>query len=82
MHRVDHTTQYYAAGRLAYGPDGEPLKYEGSFEVRDAARRSGLPILVLIHSEYVSQLTEYKEIETEIIGDNGTVTLVAVRARP
>lgn len=81
MHQIDRTAQYYAAGRLAYGPDGEPLKYEGSFESRDAARRSGVPILVFIHSKYVSQLTEYKEVETEVIGDNGVVTLVAVRVR-
>jgi hypothetical protein len=81
MYAVERTTEYYAAGRLAYGPDGEPLKYEGALEVRDAARRSGGPILVFIHSEFDSQLTEYKEIETEVIGDNGVVALIAVRAR-
>jgi 4-amino-4-deoxy-L-arabinose transferase-like glycosyltransferase len=81
MHTVDHTTVYYAAGRLAYGADGEPVRYEGAFQVRDAARREGGPILVLILSEYAWQLTEYKQIETEMIGDNGTVALVAVRAR-
>ena len=81
MHTVDHTTQYYAAGRLAYGPDGAPLRYEGAFEVRDAARRSGVPILVFIHSEYVWQLTGYDQIETEVIGAGGGVALVGVRAR-
>jgi 4-amino-4-deoxy-L-arabinose transferase-like glycosyltransferase len=81
MYTVEHTTQYYAAGRLAYGPNGEPVRYEGAFEVRDAARRQGGPILVFIHSDYASQLTDYKEIETEVIGTSGGVTLVAVRAR-
>jgi 4-amino-4-deoxy-L-arabinose transferase-like glycosyltransferase len=81
MYAVERTTEYYAAGRLAYGADGEPLKYEGAAEVRDAARRSGGSVLVFIHSEYDSQLTEYNQIETEVIGDNGVVALVAVRAR-
>ncbi|MGB7922083.1 MAG: glycosyltransferase family 39 protein [Pyrinomonadaceae bacterium] len=82
LYEVDHTTHYYAAGRLAYGPDGQPLKYEGTFQIRDAARRhGGGPILVFVHSDYTWQLTQYDQIETELIGDNGTVALLAVRAR-
>jgi 4-amino-4-deoxy-L-arabinose transferase-like glycosyltransferase len=81
MHTIDYTTVYYAAGRLAYGPDGEPIRYEGAFQVADAARQHGGPILVFIHSDFDYQLTEYKKIETEVIGDNGVVALIAVRAR-
>ena len=81
MYTVEHTTSYYAAGRLAYGADGEPLRYDGAAEVADAARRNGSPILVFIPKEYAAQLTEYNRIETEVIGDNGVIALVAVRAR-
>ncbi|HEX8650521.1 MAG TPA: glycosyltransferase family 39 protein [Pyrinomonadaceae bacterium] len=81
MYTMDYTTVYYAAGRLAYGADGEPVRYEGAAQVAEEAERRGGPILVLIHSKYAEQLTEYKRIQTEVIGDNGTVTLVAVRPR-
>jgi 4-amino-4-deoxy-L-arabinose transferase-like glycosyltransferase len=81
MYAMDYTTTYYAADRLAYGADGEPIRYEGAAQVADEAERLGRPILVLVHSGYAGQLTEYKRIQTEVIGDNGTVALVAVRPR-
>jgi 4-amino-4-deoxy-L-arabinose transferase-like glycosyltransferase len=81
MHTTDYTAAYYAAGRLAYDADGKPVRYEGAFQVADAARQNNAPILVFILSEYAWQLTDYQKIETEVIGDNGVVALVAVRAR-
>ena len=81
MYTMEYTTVYYAAGRLAYEADGEPVRYEGAAQVAEAAERHGGAILVLIHSGYEQQLTEYKRIQTEVVGDNGTVTLVAVRPK-
>jgi 4-amino-4-deoxy-L-arabinose transferase-like glycosyltransferase len=81
LHTIERTAEYYAAGRLRYGADGEPLRFEGATQVEGAARESGSPILVLVPSEYSSQLTTYAPLETEIIDDNGEVSLIAVRIR-
>ncbi|HYE66659.1 MAG TPA: hypothetical protein VD966_13810, partial [Pyrinomonadaceae bacterium] len=81
LHTIERTSEFYAAGRVAYGPDGELIKFEGVSEVADAARQSVGPVLVIVPVEYTGQLTGFTPFETEIIGDNGTVALVAVRLR-
>ena len=45
LHTVERTAEFYAAGRLAYDGQGEPLKLEGSEEVAEFARRSGGRVL-------------------------------------
>ena len=81
LHTVERTAEFYAAGRLTYGSDGEPVKLEGAFQVADAARRAGGVILCLVPTQYESQLTSFPQAQGEIIGANGQVTLVVVRAR-
>jgi 4-amino-4-deoxy-L-arabinose transferase-like glycosyltransferase len=81
LHTIDRTAQYYAAGRLQYGADGEPLKFEGETQVEAAARAEGGTILVIVPSEFSRQLTTYKPLETEIIEDNNGRALLAVRIR-
>jgi 4-amino-4-deoxy-L-arabinose transferase-like glycosyltransferase len=81
LHTIERTAEYYAAGRLRYGTDGEPLRFEGATQVEQAARETGSAILVIVPTEYTSQLTTYAPLETKIIDDNGEVSLVAVRIR-
>lgn len=81
LHNIERTAEYYAAGRLRYGADGQPLRFEGVREVEDAARKEGGTILVIVPSEYSAQLTTYAPLETEIIEDRGGRSLVAVRVR-
>jgi 4-amino-4-deoxy-L-arabinose transferase-like glycosyltransferase len=81
LHTVERTAEFYAAGRLTYGSDGEPVKLEGAFQVAEAARRAGGVVLCLVPMEYASQLTSFPPVQGEIIGANGEVALVAVRAR-
>jgi 4-amino-4-deoxy-L-arabinose transferase-like glycosyltransferase len=81
LHTIERTAEYYAAGRLQYGADGEPLRFEGATQVEDAARARAGSILVIVPSEYSWQLTTYAPLETEVIDDNGEVALVAVRIR-
>lgn len=80
LHTVEHTSEFYASGRVNYGADGELVKFESVFQVRDAARGSG-PVLVIIPLEYVEQLTASAMLDTEVIGNNGALVVVAVRAR-
>lgn len=81
LHTIERTAEYYAAGRLQYGADGEPLRFEGATQVEAAARASGGTVLVIVPSEYSRQLTTYAPLETEVIDDNGDVALIAVRIR-
>lgn len=81
LHDLDRTLEFYAAGRVRHGPDGEPLRFEGVQQVLDAARRNGGQVLCLVPVEYESQLTSYQAVETEVIGSNGRVALLAVHAK-
>lgn len=81
LHAIEHTAEFYAAGRFAHEAEGEPLKFEGAFQVEDAARKSGGPVLVIVPVEYAWQLTKDEALTTEVIGDNGELALVAARAR-
>ena len=81
LHTVERTAEFYAADRMVYGADGEPLKFEGVAQVAAAARHSGGPVLCLVPREYETQLTSYPSIQTEVIANNGRVSLVAVRLK-
>jgi 4-amino-4-deoxy-L-arabinose transferase-like glycosyltransferase len=81
MLAADRTAEFYAGGRLGYRPDGEPLRFDGAYEVADAARKQGGSALVLIPTEWEKQLTDYADIETERLGSNGLLSLFAIRIR-
>ncbi|HYG80955.1 MAG TPA: glycosyltransferase family 39 protein [Pyrinomonadaceae bacterium] len=75
----DRTGEFYAGGRLAYRPDGEPFRFDGAQEAAAAARERGGAALVLVPVQWTNQLTDYRAVETEIIGDNGVLTLALIR---
>jgi len=81
LHTVERTAEFYAAGRMTYLPDGEPVKLEGVTQVADVARRNGGLVLCFVPKEYETQLTSYPSIQTEVIGNNGRVALVVVRLK-
>jgi 4-amino-4-deoxy-L-arabinose transferase-like glycosyltransferase len=82
LHTVERTAQFYGAGRLIYDEGrGEPWKFEGAGEVLEVARQRGGTILVIVPQEYARQALDFPPLETEMIGDNGTIVLVAARAR-
>jgi 4-amino-4-deoxy-L-arabinose transferase-like glycosyltransferase len=77
--RMDRSVEFYASGRVAYGPDGEPVVFENAPQVLNAAAGHG-PILVFVPREY-DQLLPLKSSGAEVIGDNGKFVLVAVSGR-
>ena len=79
LHNIERTAEFYAAGRLDYGPDGEPIKLEGVTQVADAARHSGGVVLCFVPTAYESQLTSYQRVQAEVVANNGRVSLVIVR---
>lgn len=79
LHTIERTAEFYAAGRLTYQKDGEPVKFEGVLQVTEAARRNNGAVLCFVPLQFESQLISFAGAQTEIIGDNGRVALVAVR---
>jgi 4-amino-4-deoxy-L-arabinose transferase-like glycosyltransferase len=79
LHNLERTAEFYAAGRLDYGADGEPIKLEGVTQVADAARHSGGLVLCFVPRAYESQLTSFPKIQAEVVASNGRVSLVSVR---
>jgi 4-amino-4-deoxy-L-arabinose transferase-like glycosyltransferase len=75
----ERTAEFYAGGRLGYRPDGEPFRFDGAFEVADAARQKGGTALVIIPTRWEHQLTDYSAVETEIVSRNGSLTLAVIR---
>ena len=77
--KVERTAEFYAAGRVAYTPDGEPVRFELVSQLVTQARQTHGPILIIMRPRSVSQLTNAKELKTTVIGTNGSTTLVAVQ---
>jgi hypothetical protein len=77
----DRTAEFYAGGRLAYQPNGEPIRFDGAQELPPAIRARGQEALVLVETRWEKQLTDYPGVETERIGSNGWVTVFVVRPR-
>jgi 4-amino-4-deoxy-L-arabinose transferase-like glycosyltransferase len=82
LHTIERTGEFYAAGRLIYDErEGEPHKFEGAGEVWEVLRARGGTVLVIVPLEYATQLFNFQPLQTEFIGDNGHVALVAARLR-
>src|SRR2546421_5874591 len=56
-HTIERTAEFYAANRITYGSDGEPVKFEGAGQVIEAARKSGGSSLCLGAVPVQGQLT-------------------------
>jgi 4-amino-4-deoxy-L-arabinose transferase-like glycosyltransferase len=78
MQRSDRTPEFYAAGRVAYGADGEPFMYEDPVQVIAESQRRGDIVLVFIPINEVSKLTGMASAQTDVIGNNGRNAIVAV----
>jgi 4-amino-4-deoxy-L-arabinose transferase-like glycosyltransferase len=81
MQRSDRTPEFYAAGRIVYGVDGEPVMYESAGQVLDESRKRQEVLLTFVPLKELGQLTAFAPAETEVIGNNGRYAIVAVRAR-
>lgn len=81
LHAIERTSEYYAAGRLAYAQSGQPLKLEGPVEVFEFAKERGGRALVFVPMEYLYQLENRNEAETSLIDENGSYALVYVNAQ-
>ena len=81
LHTIERSAEFYASGRISYGTDGEPVKFEGAWQVTEAARRNQGLVLCFVPPNLASQLKTLPQLDVETIGDNGRVSLVLVRVR-
>lgn len=79
LHQIDRSAEFYAAGRIVYAADGEPVKFEDPLAAVAAAEKSDSPILVIVPVEHVHQLLDLKSARTEVLCDNGVIALVGLR---
>jgi 4-amino-4-deoxy-L-arabinose transferase-like glycosyltransferase len=81
LHTISYGAEFYAAGRLSRDPAGKLVQLEGVGEVmREIEADGGNTVLVIVPAEYLSQLTEYQKITTEVLKQNGRVAIAAVSA--
>jgi 4-amino-4-deoxy-L-arabinose transferase-like glycosyltransferase len=80
MQREDRTPEFYAAGRIVYAFDGEPVMYAEPAQVIDESHRRHEVILTFVPLTEVSRLTDLKSARSDVIGDNGKFAIVAVQA--
>ncbi|MFN2516742.1 MAG: hypothetical protein ABR556_11070, partial [Pyrinomonadaceae bacterium] len=80
LERSDRTPEFYAAGRVVYEPDGEPVMYTESAQVIAESHRRKEVILTFVPLGEVSKLTEWESVRTDVIGNNGRFAIVAVWA--
>jgi 4-amino-4-deoxy-L-arabinose transferase-like glycosyltransferase len=81
LYVIERTAEFYAGERVMRDASGEVLRFEGAAPVLEAARRTGGPLLVFVPLDGLKQLTDFQPLDTEIIGDNGTVALVIAKAK-
>jgi 4-amino-4-deoxy-L-arabinose transferase-like glycosyltransferase len=68
----DRSAEFYAYGRVLYGPDGEPVTFD---EITvDQARARGRKFVVMIPIEYMGNVRGVSTIE--VIGDNGKTAVL------
>jgi len=68
----DRSAEFYAYGRVVYGPSGEPVTFD---EITvDEARARGGKFVVMIPLEYVENVRGVSTVE--VIGDNGKTAVL------
>ena len=77
LHIIERTAEFYAAGRLTYQVDGDPVKFEGVMQVVEAAQRNNGVVLCLVPLQFESQLTSLLERKRK-----GLVTMEVSRWSP
>ena len=78
LQRDDRTPEFYAAGRITYAQDGEPVIYVGLEQIDKEISRRGGPVLVFMPDEDASLFASQRTFRTITIGSNGRYALIAV----
>jgi 4-amino-4-deoxy-L-arabinose transferase-like glycosyltransferase len=80
MQRSDRTPEFYAAGRIVYGADGEPIFYQEPNQVFEECRKRKETLLTFVPIREVNQFSEMS-LPAQVIGSNDRYAIVAVCTR-
>jgi 4-amino-4-deoxy-L-arabinose transferase-like glycosyltransferase len=78
LQRDDRSPEFYAAGRVIYGEDHEPIMYDGIGQVIYESNLRKETTLFLIPLRDLESLRGAESLRTEAIANNGRVAIVAV----
>jgi 4-amino-4-deoxy-L-arabinose transferase-like glycosyltransferase len=81
LQRDDRSPEFYAAGRVIYGEDHEPVMYDGIGQVIYESHLRKETTLFLIPLRDLDSLRQAESLRTEAIANNGRVAIVAVTPR-
>ncbi len=92
LYTFDRTSEFYAAGRIAYDQEGEPIVFDDMKQViallqrleADGAQSDGAlrpSMLIFTFPKYTHHLTGVDALDAEIIGVNPQVVLVRVQGK-
>jgi 4-amino-4-deoxy-L-arabinose transferase-like glycosyltransferase len=81
LQRDDRSPEFYAAGRVIYGDDHEPVMYDGIGQVIYESQLRKETTLFLIPLRDLDSLKQAESLRTEAIANNGRVAIVAVTPR-
>lgn len=70
----DRSAEFYAYGRVLYGPGGEPVTFD---EIPVAeARARGRKFVVMISLEHLAYVENERGVSIEVLGDNGKTAVL------
>lgn len=79
LHTISYNAEFYAAGRLLRDQNGKQRRLSTISEVlAEAGAENGRPVLVLVPVEYVSQLQREPKLTTQVLKDNGELSIAVV----
>jgi len=78
LQRNDRTPEFYAAGRVIYGEDHEPIMYDGIDQVIHESHLRKETVLFLIPLRDLDSLRHAESVRTDTIANSGRVAIVAV----
>ena len=82
LHKISHSAEFYAAGRLLREPDGKQKRLYGVSQVIEEMKREGVKqTLVIVPIEHRNELLNNVELEAEFLDDNGELAIIFVKLR-
>ncbi|MFN2497531.1 MAG: ArnT family glycosyltransferase [Pyrinomonadaceae bacterium] len=78
LQRDDRSPEFYAAGRVVYGDDHEPIMYDGIGQVIYESHARKKTVLFLIPLRDLNTLMQKESVRSDVIANNGRVAIVAI----
>ena len=82
IHTISHNAEFYAAGRLLRDGGGKQRRFYTVDEIlAEIVNDNARPAVILIPLEHLTQLTSDERIKTEVLKDNGELSVAVVSVK-